>query len=152
MRWPLIVAMSMFGCGGGSSPDLEDRDPRCVSACTDDPPSVDGAGDICNTGSQANCLDECELRIAGVPTVCASCLLEDACFDPDGCGPISEPVFCEGTPGDETCTVTGRNGSCTFPAGDDAAADDCERQVNPRREVACTAEFRSTSECNVECD
>jgi hypothetical protein len=149
MRSLALVAVLMFGCGGGGMTP-EGGDPRCVSVCTDDPPPVEGAGDVCNSASQANCIDECEARIAGVVTVCASCLLEDACLDPEGCGPvITDDVFCDGS---GECTVTGREGSCTFPADDTAALEDCQRQVNPRREVACTAEFRSTSECSTECD
>ncbi len=149
MRFSLVLVAMVFGCGGGSSdPNFDNRDPRCVSACTDDPPSIEGAGDVCTTASQVDCVDECEARIAGVMTVCASCLLEDACFDPKGCGPvIVDPPNCDQT----ECTITGRNGSCSFPVGNEAAAEDCERQVNPRREVACTPDFRSTSECENVC-
>ena len=145
----VILAVSLFGCGGGASdPDFGDADPRCVSACTDVPPAIDGAGDVCNTASRAACIDECEARIAGVMTVCASCLLEETCFDPEGCDDRpSDPITCD----PNGCTITGRNGSCTFPQGDEEAAADCERQVNPRREVACTAEFRPTTECSTEC-
>lgn len=151
MRSILFVVSLVAACGGGSGggdPDLADRDPRCVSACTDNPPAIDGAGDVCNTGSRVDCLDECEARIAGVPNTCATCLLEDACFNPGGCNDVSVPVFCD----QDECTIEGREGSCSFPPGDEAAQEDCERQVNPRREVTCSVDFRPISECETFCD
>ena len=143
----LFVVACLIGCGGGSSP-IGDADPRCAAACTDDPPQIDGAGDVCNSSSQSACIDECEARIAGVSSLCASCLVEDACFNPGGCDAVVIGNDCNSN---GQCTITGRNGSCTYPDGDETARENCERQVNPRREVACTAEFRSTSECTSEC-
>ncbi|MGE0403907.1 MAG: hypothetical protein AB7T06_44780 [Kofleriaceae bacterium] len=138
------------GCAsdGSSDPDLDSYDPRCVTACTDEPPSLDGAGDVCNAASRTQCLDTCQARVTGVSSVCASCLTEEACFDPGGCdGDVVLADQCSNT----TCTRTGRNGSCTYPVNDTAARDNCERQVNPRREVACTAEFPSVQSCASVC-
>lgn len=143
-----MVLMVVAACAGDDGVDLDSYDPRCVTACTDAPPPLDGAGDVCDTASRKTCLDSCAVRIAGVTTVCASCLLEDACFDPNGCDDVISP-------GDQctnnTCTRTGRAGSCSYPANDSAARDNCERQVNPRREVACTVEFAPVSTCASSC-
>ncbi len=138
------------GCAsdGSSDPDLDSYDARCVAACTDEPPSLDGAGDVCNGASRTQCLETCEARITGVSSVCASCLTEEVCFDPGGCdGDVSIGDQCS----NNTCTRMGRNGSCTYPANDTAARDNCERQVNPRREVVCTAEFPSVQSCASVC-
>ena len=76
-RVSLVFVMAVVvGCGGPSDEellDLANRDPRCVSACTEVEPDVMGAGDSCNTTSRVQCLDECEVRIAGTSTVCANC-------------------------------------------------------------------------------
>jgi hypothetical protein len=142
----IVAASACAGDDGGV--DLGDYDARCVTACTDTPPAIAGAGDVCDSGSQRTCLDACTARIMDVSSVCASCLLEDACFNPGGCGPgggDDEP--CEVN----SCTITGRNGSCSYPPNDNAARESCERQVNPRREVACTVEFEPVSACASSC-
>lgn len=145
----ILLAMVGAGCADDGGVDLDNYDARCVTACTDDPPRVEGAGDVCNSASRTQCLDECTARIAGVATVCASCLVEDACFDPGGCdGDVSLPDQCS----NDSCTMTGRNGSCSYAANDAAARDNCERQVNPRREVACTVDFLPVSVCASSCD
>lgn len=146
----LVLVVAAFGCSGGGGEDLADRDPRCVAACTDDPPQIDGAGDVCNTDSRVQCLDECEARIAGVTTVCANCLVEDACFDPGGCDDRGVQIADCNSSGQ--CTITGRVGSCTYPMGNQTALENCERQVDPRREVACTAKFQATSACASSCN
>jgi hypothetical protein len=94
------------------------------------------------------CLDECETRIATVTTVCQNCLVEDACFGPDGCHGSGGPL---GTCSDTTCTVTSDFGTCTFPVGDEAAQLKCLQQVDPRREVSCKASFRATTQCASVC-
>ena len=143
-----VRVVAAAGCSDDGGVDLDDYDARCVAACTDDPPSVSGAGDVCDTASRQACLDTCTARIEGVATVCATCLLEDACFDPDGCrGEDGGGDECSSS----VCTRTGREGSCTYPPNDTAARDACERQVNPRREVACTAEFEPVSQCASSC-
>lgn len=137
--WVAALVLAL-GCGGDDGSDLSDRDPRCVSACTDEPPGVDGAFDVCDSASTTSCLDECQARIEDVATVCASCLLEEVSFGPDV---VIINQQCNGT----TCTVTGRVGSCMYPQNDQAAQNDCYRQVYPRREVACDADFRDPAEC-----
>jgi hypothetical protein len=145
----LVVSLMVVvaGCGDDGGVDLDSYDPRCVAACTDELPSIEGAGDVCDSGSRVQCLDTCEARIAGVASVCASCLTEDVCFDPGQCDPIDIGDECS----NNSCTRTGRNGSCMYPPNDTAARDNCERQVNPRREVACTAEFPSVQSCAEVC-
>src|SRR5690349_4644365 len=92
MKRMLLVCVSLLSisaCAGNDGPDgvdTSDRDPRCVSACTPNPPRFMTAGRVCNAASRVQCLDECETRIATLSTVCQSCLVEDACFGPDGCG------------------------------------------------------------------
>ncbi|HVK83591.1 MAG TPA: hypothetical protein VM513_05760 [Kofleriaceae bacterium] len=135
-----LMALGLFvGCGGDDGGTAL-GDPRCVAVCTDEPPSVAGAFDVCDPASTTGCFDECEARIADVATVCASCLLERASFGP-GVLVINEQ--CSGT----TCTVTGRVGSCSFAQDDPAAKNDCYRQVYPRREIACEPDFRDPAEC-----
>jgi hypothetical protein len=149
MRTLLLSLVVLAGCSGDDGGiDLSSYDARCVTACTDTPPTIEGAGDVCDTASRQSCLDTCEARIAGVMTLCASCLLEDACFDPGGCDDVSIGNDCNSS---GQCTITGRNGSCTYPANDTTARDNCQRQVNPRREVACTAEFQPVSACSASC-
>jgi len=143
-----VLVVLAFGCGDSGGVDLANRDPRCVVACTDTPPLTDGAGDVCNTDSRVTCLDDCEARIAGVMTVCANCLLENACFDPSGCRDVGIGDNCNQN---MQCTITGRVGSCTYTYGNTAMQQACERQVNPRREVACTATFQATSRCTQQC-
>lgn len=141
------LVLVSIGCAGDDGVDLDNYDARCVTACTDEPPSIEGAGDVCDPASRTQCLDTCQARITDVSSVCASCLTEDVCFDPGGCDNVSPGDQCN----NNTCTRTGRNGSCTYPTNDTAARDNCERQVNPRREVACTAEFPSVQSCASVC-
>jgi hypothetical protein len=51
----------------------------------------------------------------------------------------------------QTCTMTGRTGTCTYPYGNQQAREACLRQVDPGREVACEAGFRSVTECATVC-
>jgi len=146
----VVMAFGLLACGGGGEAlDLGDRDPRCVSACAPREPSIEGTGAVCDTESQVRCLDECEARIAGTMTTCASCLVEEACLTTSSrCEDVSEPDFCT----NEGCTTQGPEGSCSYPPGDQAAYEDCRRQVDPRREVSCTAIFRPSAECAELCD
>src|SRR3569832_2549464 len=80
-----LVAACGTSANDGSNVDTPDRDPRRAAACPETMPQYDGVGPVCNATSRVHCLDECEARIAGVPTICQSCLLENSCFDPGGC-------------------------------------------------------------------
>ena len=141
----VAVGFLLIGCGGGGL-DLADRDPRCISSCTDTPPRIEGAFDVCNEASQISCLDECEARIASTTTVCSNCLLENSDFSPPGSDGGST-VSCT----QATCTITGRVGSCSYPVNDQAGEDRCLKQVYPRREVACQVDWRSTTGCASVC-
>jgi hypothetical protein len=129
--------------------DTSDRDPRCVAACPETMPEVEGAGAVCNAASRTQCLDECEARIAGLPSVCQSCLLEKACFEP-GCG--SDGVSIGGSCDQTTCTIESQYGTCTYATDDQAAYDACLAKIDPRREVTCAVEFRPTTECASVCN
>ncbi|HEY5921315.1 MAG TPA: hypothetical protein VIV11_06575 [Kofleriaceae bacterium] len=144
-----VFALCVVACAGDDSEvDLENRDPRCVSACTAEEPRYEGVGRVCNTASRAQCLDECETRIANVMPICQSCLVEESCFGPEGCsGDDGLGGFCDNT----MCTITSEFGSCTYMTGDMAGQLRCMQQVNPRREVSCTSEFRPTTECASVC-
>lgn len=144
MSFAFVVA-----CGGTSDSDvdLENHDPRCVTACPETTQEIQGVGEVCNAASRTQCLDECEARIAGLAKTCQTCLLEDACFDPE-CEDDSDPIVCNNGVG----TVTGWNGSCTFDCSDDAARIACFQQVMPTREVACTVTWRSTVDCAALCN
>src|SRR5687767_8189027 len=102
MRSVLLMTMVLAACDGGSGdPDLSDYDARCVAVCTDEPPELDGAYDVCNSASRTTCLDLCEARIAGQASLCQTCLLEDAYYGTgDG---DAQPGFCDNT----SCTITG---------------------------------------------
>ena len=139
------VVIATSACGGDSDP-LAGADPRCAALCAPEEPAVDGAFDVCSADAVRSCVDQCETRIAGVESVCASCLLEDAEF---GVEPlITNPDECEPN---GMCTMQGREGYCTYPQGDSGAREDCMREVWPRREVACPVEFRPVSECAATC-
>jgi hypothetical protein len=138
----LVLLFVCGGCGGGGS-----TDPRCASLCIVTEPDLAGAYDVCSASSADSCQRECDARIADVTTVCASCLLEEACFG-SGCDSYGDPTFCDSS---GQCTVTGREGQCTYAEGDQAARDGCLRQVFPRRTVECAPEFRSVSECSDLC-
>lgn len=145
MRSLLSMILLVAACDGGGEPDLSDYDVRCVAVCSDDPPAIDGAGDVCDSASQTECLQLCESRIAGQASLCQTCLLEDAYYGTgDG---VSNGLSCD----PQNCTITGRNGSCTYPANDSAKRDMCARQVSPRREVACDVEFEPVSDCAASC-
>lgn len=139
----LCVLLVACGGGGGDDVDVANRDPRCLSACPETMPQTAGVGAVCDTASRAQCLDECEARIAGLPTVCQSCLVEDACFGPDGCFGSQSGVSCDET----TCTLESEFGTCTYATSDQAARLACQQKVDPRREVSCTTSFQSTTKC-----
>src|SRR5687767_2525387 len=132
----------LAGCGG-SEPD-----PRCVSVCEIREPSVEGAFDICSESSAAACVDECGVRIEGLETVCSSCVLEQAYFGTGGGDGIS-PMCMDGS-----CVMYGDEAgeTCTYQEDDQAAQDDCYRQLFPRREVECSASFRPVTECADVCE
>jgi hypothetical protein len=152
-RFFVLLALSLalaVACGSDDGEvDVSNRDPRCVTACPATMPRYEGAGAICDAASREQCLDECETRIAGVSPLCQSCLVEEACFAPegDGCGSGDVSIGCNTT----TCTVYGEFGQCDYPYGDMAAELRCRQQVDPRREVTCTPEFRPTTECASVC-
>jgi hypothetical protein len=146
-----LVLASLFACGTSSPDDVDlaGRDPRCVAACPATEPRYEGVGRVCNAASREQCLDECEVRIAGVSSLCQSCLADEACFAPDGDGCGSDDISLGCTP--TTCTVYGELGTCMYPVGDDAAELRCYQQVDPRREVTCSAEWRPTTDCATVC-
>jgi len=133
-----VVLFSACGLFGGV-------DPRCETLCVIQEPSLSGAYDICSQASADRCKQDCDAHIKDVTSTCASCLLEQATFS-------VPPVSSSGDVCNAgTCTTTGRAGSCDYPQGNDAARDDCIRQVSPRREVECTPTYRPVSECNSTC-
>lgn len=137
------------GGPGGTDIDVSDRDPRCVAACPVTMPRYEGAGRVCDGASREQCLDECEVRIAGLSSLCQSCLLEESCFAPDGdgCGSGDVSFGCD----NNICTIYGELGRCDYPYGDMAAELMCRQKVDPRREVTCAVEFRPTTECASVC-
>lgn len=147
----LFLCSFVAACGtsanDGSDVDTSDRDPRCVAACPETMPQYDGVGPVCNAASRVQCLDECEARIAGLPTLCQSCLLENACFDPGGCIGVQEGGSCD----QSTCTLTSEFGTCSYPTDDQAGRLACLKVVDPRREVACTASYQPTTKCATVC-
>jgi len=148
----ILLLCSLFACGtnnatDGSEVDTSNRDPRCVAACPVTMPETDGVGPVCDAASRSQCLDQCEARIAGLPTLCQSCLLESSCFDPGGCFGIEEGGSCD----QSTCTLTSQFGSCSYPTDDQAGRLACLKVVDPRREVACTPSFQPTTKCASVC-
>ena len=146
----VILFLTLASCTGSDGHvDTSSRDPRCVAACPETMPKVAGAGAVCDAASRTQCLDECEARIAGLPSLCQSCLLEDACFAP-GCG--SGGVSIGASFDQNTCTIETEFGTCTYATDDQAAYDMCLEQVDPRRDVTCAVTFRPTTECATVCD
>ena len=141
----LAATCILPAAGCGEDDPYADADPRCASICAIEEPAIEGAGDVCDLASARLCLDNCATRLVDVSTVCGTCLLEQADFGLDQ--EVGDTDFCTET----TCEMSGREGTCSYPTGDDAAREACERQVNPRREVACQAESRPVSECAAPC-
>lgn len=139
------VSLALLGCG--EADPLEDADPRCAALCTIEEPPIEGALDICNIESAYACIDQCAVRIEEVAPLCATCLLERARFGvPRGEEPL---LYCSTT----TCWAQNGDGEqCQYARGDGRAEEDCIRQLYPRREVACTAEWRPVVECAEACD
>src|ERR1041385_3747654 len=109
MRWFALVPF-VGGCSSNTdSLDLAHRDPRCVAACPETTPQIEGVGDVCDLASRVECLDECGARIYEASSTGATCLTEDACFAPGGCGRDTSSVSC----GASTCTIMGWAGSCS---------------------------------------
>ncbi|MGE0869407.1 MAG: hypothetical protein AB7P03_12645 [Kofleriaceae bacterium] len=158
----LVVGATACGGSGNGASDEGDgdddegdpvlnNDPRCVAACTDrSDMSIAGAGAVCDAASKMLCLDECAARIAGTSTPCGSCLVEEACLASDGCYGL--PDVSTSCNFDNVCTVNGPKGSCSYPDGDIPKRDACHKQVNPRHEVECIAEFQPTTQCATLCD
>ena len=138
----VIALATLVACGADGASSTTNRDPRCVSACKVDPPAIVGAGEVCDMPSLVQCLDECEARIAGTTTVCGNCLVEEACLGPS-CDPVGPGLDCDAA----MCWTYGPKGMCSYPVNNEAAYEDCRRQVDPRATTACTAKFRATSDC-----
>lgn len=148
MTRSFILLVFLLACSGDDGVDVSSRDPRCVSACTSSEPPHEGIGRVCDTASFAQCLDECEARLAGVAPICQNCLVERACLEPGGCALNTDPVP---TCMNDLCTVETQFGSCMFAREDQAARLECYRQVDPRREVTCIPTFRPATECASVC-
>lgn len=126
-------------------------DPRCEQLCRDEPPSVEEAYEVCSAASVTACREQCQQRIDGVGSLCASCLLEDASF-PGGTERPGIENACEPSEtcaeGALLCTVESLDGgSCQYCEGDQEAWEGCIRQVFPRTEVECAADLRPVTEC-----
>lgn len=136
----LAVLLVLPACGllGGV-------DPRCESLCAVQEPSLAGAHDICSQASADRCKADCNARISGVTSLCATCLLEKAEFRVPPTSSSGDSCV------SGTCTTTGRAGSCDYPEGDTSAREACIRQVSPRREIECTAAYRPVDECASTC-
>jgi hypothetical protein len=134
-------------------------DPRCSTLCAPSEPRAKGAFAICSAASATTCVSLCETRIAGVPTVCAGCLLEGASFAPDG---LEQQKLNRGSPDcspSQACPGSGMACVYVLPSGrrcqtafclddldgKDAAA--CARELFPRTEVDCQPTFRSVQAC-----
>ena len=145
----VLFTIAALGCGAGgdTAPDLSARDPRCVSACPETMPEYEAVGRVCDTASRVQCLDECEARIAGLPTVCQNCLVEEACFGPDGCFGDTPLGTCTAT----TCTLTSEFATCSYPVDDQAALLTCLQKVDPRRTVTCQPSFKAATKCASVC-
>jgi len=139
----LVGAVGIMGCG--EDDPFTDADPRCAAACAIEEPPITDALDICSVDSARECLSQCATRIESVAPLCASCLVEQARFAPDG-----HPEFnweCDGA----TCWVTNGAEVCQYPRSDDVAREDCFRQLYPRREVACDVNWRPVIDCAEVC-
>lgn len=138
----VVLATASYACGSDDS--------RCASLCEVQDKTE---GDVCSQASADACIEACNDQIGGVETVCANCLLEDAEFLPpvEGGGDNDE---CKS---DTTCLsgfgcVAARNGqTCKYCEGDIPAKSACDKQLNPLREVQCTAKFNDTANCTAQC-
>jgi hypothetical protein len=144
-----LYVVFAIGCAGQPGVDLSSRDPRCIAACPETMPQYDGVGPVCDTASRVQCLDECEARIKGLPTVCQNCLVDNASFGPSDL--VVNSMSCTVTSTSSTCTLTSDFGMCSYSGDDHAAYLACLQKVDPRRTVACEGQFRPTTECASVC-
>lgn len=143
-RFDVLCILFIAACGTSNDPpDVTKYDARCVAACPESMPRYDGVGAVCDSASRVACLDECSARIAGLPTQCQNCLVEDASF-----GSYSEAgESCTNS----TCTMTSQFGTCSYQVDDQAARIACLQKVDPRREVTCEASFKAATKCATVC-
>jgi hypothetical protein len=92
IRGPILVGLLVAGltaCGGDDDDGggLGALDPRCEALCAD--------GQAACSGDVAACQTQCQVRVAGLASLCASCLLQDmdtgACLPGALCCP--DPAF-----------------------------------------------------------
>jgi hypothetical protein len=106
---PALLLATLLGCGGDDDGDggdpgdgIGDIDPRCASLCEEEDQSC--AADV------SLCEDVCQSRVAGVSSLCATCLLEGSdsgecssggpcCPDPDFESVLDCASSCEGESG-----------------------------------------------------
>ena len=141
-----VAALTVVGgCGGddGDGTDLGELDARCEALCDDD-------DEVC-TEDVAVCELLCQVRVANVEPLCATCLLENSnagiCLGGEVCCPdpsfpssvIDCAAVCESSagvnPGDD-------HPMCADLCGDDdpACAEDASQCLD-----ACTARVRGVS-------
>lgn len=138
----LVASVLTIACGA------EDRanDPRCRSLC-ESAGKVRDIGSYCDQDSVEQCKSLCGQRIQATATLCGSCLLEHAEFNTGASQ--AEGQSCNMS----TCTISNSKGQkCDYPAGDDAARNECVRKLFPPTAIPCDApEFRPVSECQSVC-
>ncbi len=136
----LFCAVVSQGCAS--------TDPRCTDLCQVPEPGPLSRS-TCSGDSISTCIDSCQVRISGVSSLCASCLLEEARF---GGGPVAIEFPMCGT--DAVCAPQQRcswGGECSFCADDTASSNACFRATHPLVEEACSPSFRPVSECATLC-
>lgn len=147
LGWACLLGCALAACGNEEVPGT--GDPRCEQICEIELPEYEGVGDVCSASARATCLAECAVRIEGVSTLCASCLLESAHWGPTS-DYFDENLFC--IPGDECsnlhCTADGPGGTCSFCLEDQDARLACYRTAFPRTETdACQSYYRPVMGC-----
>ncbi len=87
MRRFTLFLVVLTACNGDGGVHLGSADERCVATC--DPDTWDEGEmkkKVCNSASVNRCIDECEARIAGLPTLCQTCLAEGGYLYPTSTG------------------------------------------------------------------
>jgi hypothetical protein len=128
-----IIPMGCSCPADGSCPIDPNLDPRCQTLCYDEPPSVEGAFEVCSSASLDWCKALCSAQIDGVSSMCASCLLEDARFYSPEWGRSWKYFACDAELGKCELYICGYDScwtACEFEIGNQSEFQSCLGSVS----------------------
>lgn len=174
----VALCLSASACDDSEKSEHQTRvseDPRCQALCTDAPPTVEGAYDMCSIESLDQCGELCEVRIEDTQNLCAECLLEGAFLDSpsaeepelcvdgtcyvglsrscdNGCWRDESGIHCVGGTSCEGAidgyeAEVADGDACKYPDGNEEMRAACHVQLHPREEVSCDVQFEGVTRC-----